>query len=222
MHENVSYPCFTTSGGRRIELKEGIWNGEGFDVNLKLINFPVLKHHDQGGSEITAALKNFYGVVSMADGQVGYRHYVGLGETCGKMVASIRTPVLNILDAIWVSHASLKGYPVHTTFRTNQILVSQDPVALDYWAAKHIMYPVDSNWRHHPDFPGIDYWLTQAKNAINQSGGLYSPESGIFVEKSTKKEQEMKIHEHKASQYIKNEWELRYQRNPSKKVFIIK
>jgi len=220
--ENVSYPCFTTSGGRRIELKEGIWNGKGFDVNLKLINFPVLKHHDQGGSEITAALKNFYGVVSMADGQVEYRHYAGLGETCGKMIASILTPVLNILDAIWVSQASLKGYPVHTTFRANQILASQDPVALDYWAAKHIMYPIDSNWRHHPDFPGIDYWLTQAKNAINQRGNLYSPESGIFIQKSTNNEQEMKIHEYSASQYIQNEWEQRYQRNRNKKASIIK
>jgi hypothetical protein len=26
--------------------------------------------------------------------------YSGLGETCGKMVVSVRTPVLNILDAI--------------------------------------------------------------------------------------------------------------------------
>jgi len=219
---NVSYPCFTTSGGRRIELKEGIWNGKGFDTNLKLINFPVLKHHDQGGSEITAALKNFYGVVSMADGEGGYRHYAGLGETCGKMVASVRTPVLNILDAIWVSHASLKGFPAQTTFRANQILASQDPVALDYWAAKHIMYPIDSNWRHHPNFPGIDYWLTQAKNAINQRESLYSPESGIFVEKSTKDEQKMKIHEFSAYQYIQNEVEKKYQRDRKKKAFIIK
>ena len=52
--ENVSYPCFTTAGGRRVELREGVWNGAGYSQDLKLINVPVLKHHDSGGSEITA------------------------------------------------------------------------------------------------------------------------------------------------------------------------
>ncbi|MFO7734425.1 MAG: DUF362 domain-containing protein [Candidatus Aminicenantes bacterium] len=105
--ENVSYPCFTTAGGRRVELKEGIWNGTAYDSNLKLINIPVLKHHDTGGSEITGALKHVYGILSMADGQSGFRHYSGLGETCGKMFVSVHTPVLNIVDAIWVSRCSV-------------------------------------------------------------------------------------------------------------------
>ncbi len=222
IYQNVSYPCFTSSGGRRVELREGIWNGEGFDPNLKLINFPVLKHHDQGGSEITAALKNFYGVVSMADGQVKYRHYAGLGETCGKMVSSVRTPVLNILDAIWVSHTSLKGYPAHRTFRANQILASQDPVALDYWGAKHIMYPIDFNWRHHPDFPGIYYWLHQAKNAINKSESLYSPEKGIFLKKSTHDEQEMKIHVLSSYEYIRNGIERIFQKDQNRRGLTVK
>jgi hypothetical protein len=220
--ENVSYPCFTTSGGHRVELKEGIWNGIGYDGNLKLINFPVLKHHDIGGSEITAALKNFYGIVSMQDGQAGFRHYMGLGETCGKMVALVRTPVLNILDAIWVSHSSLTGYPASTTFRANQILASQDLVALDYWAAKYVMYPIDSNWRHHPDFPGIDYWLTEARDIINQRGGLYNPQQGVFIENATKNEQEMLIHEYSAQQYIQGGVDQRYKRNRDKRRHVIK
>ncbi len=220
--ENVSYPCFTTSGGHRVELREGIWKGSGYDDNLKLINFPVLKHHDIGGSEITGALKNFYGIVSMQDGQVGFRHYTGLGETCGKMIASVRTPVLNILDAIWVSHSSLTGYPASTTFRANQILASQDPVALDYWAAKHVMYPIDSNWRHHPDFPGIDYWLTEARDIINQRGGLYNPQQGLFIENATKNEQEMLTHEYSAQRYIQGGVDQRYKRNRDKRHHVIK
>jgi hypothetical protein len=220
--ENVSYPCFTTSGGHRVELREGIWNGIGYDGNLKLINFPVLKHHDIGGSEITAALKNFYGIVSMQDGQAGFRHYMGLGETCGKMVALVRTPVLNILDAIWVSHSSLTGYPASTTFRANQVLASQDLVALDYWAAKYVMYPIDSNWRHHPDFPGIDYWLTEARDIINQRGGLYNPQQGVFIENATKNEQEMLIHEYSAQQYIQGGVDQRYKRNRDKRRHVIK
>lgn len=192
-YENVSYPCFTTAQGHRVELLEGIWTGAGYSQNLKLINVPVLKHHDEGGSEITASLKHLYGVVSMSDGQSGFRHYSGLGETCGKVIASVRTPVLNIIDAIWVSHKSLSGYPADTTYRANQLLASQDPVALDYFAAKYILYPIDHNPRHHPAFPGIDDWLTDAQDTINSRGGLYDPANGIKAWLATKNEQDMAV-----------------------------
>lgn len=193
IYQNVSYPCFTTAGGRRVELREGIWQGSGHTGNLKLINVPVLKHHDTGGSEITISLKHMYGVVSMYDGRSEFRHYSGLGETCGKMMALVRTPVLNIVDAIWVSYASLTGYPASTTFRANQLLASQDPVALDYWAAKHILYPIDGNFRHHPDYPGIERWLSQAREAINGLGGLRDIDHGIVVDQVTNNEAEMNV-----------------------------
>jgi len=195
IYENVSYPCFTTAGGRRVELREGIWNGSAYDSNLKLINVPVLKHHDQGGSEFTGALKHVYGIVSMADGQQPFRHYSGLSETCGKMMVSVHTPVLNIMDAIWVSHDSLWGYPASTTFRANQIVASQDPVALDYWATKHILYPIDNNARHDPDFSGIDAWLTGARDLINGRGGFNQADRGIQVQTVTKSESEMRVFE---------------------------
>jgi hypothetical protein len=198
---NVSYPCFTTARGNRVELKEGIWQGSGYSQTLKLINVPVLKYHDTGGSEITASLKHFYGVVSMADGQQTFRHYVGLGQTCGTMVVSVRTPVLNIIDATWVSFSSIAGYPSATTYRANQILASQDPVALDYWAAKYILYPISNNPRHLPTFSGIDQWLTSACNTIN-GGLLYNPNGGIMVDKVTKTEGEMLTHDLSLSPWI--------------------
>ncbi len=179
-YENVSYPCFTTAGGRRVELREGIWTGTGYSQNLKLINVPVLKHHDSGGSEITAALKHMYGLLSMTDG-FGERHYLRLGETCGKMMAAVRPPVLNIVDAIWVSHAALKGFPAAVTRRRNTLVASQDPVALDYWAAKYVIHPIDGNPRHHPGHENIKRWLQAAEQAINERGGLYHPEWGIAV-----------------------------------------
>ena len=41
---DISYPCFTSASGNRIELREGIWeNGAYNQGKLKLINFPVLK-----------------------------------------------------------------------------------------------------------------------------------------------------------------------------------
>lgn len=127
----------------------------------------------------------------MSDGQSSFRHYSGLGETCGKMVASVRTPVLNVIDAIWVSHSSLGGYPASATYRANQILASQDPVALDYWAAKYILYPINHDTRHHPTFSGINQWLTGAQDLINGRGGLYDPDHGILIEQVTKNEREM-------------------------------
>jgi hypothetical protein len=200
---NISYPCFTTQASNRVELKEGVWQGDQYTQNLKLINVPVLKHHDVGFSEITASLKHFYGIVSMDDGFKYYRHTDGLGQTAGKMVTRIRMPVLNIIDAIWVSHASLCGYPRITTHRANQIVASQDPVALDYWAAKYIMYPIDENYRHHPSFSGISRWLWDAKETINQKNGLYSRKKGIYLNRVTKNEARMNVFDIKARYFTR-------------------
>lgn len=190
-YENVSYPCFSTRGGRRVELREGIWTGSGYAANLKLINVPVLKTH--GGSEFTGILKHFYGLVSMDDGQSSFRHYAGLGETCGKMVASVRPPVLNVLDAVWVSHKQLAGYPASATYNARRIAASQDPLALDYWAAKNILYPIDRKAAHHPDHAVIADWMADAAAVINGRGGLYDPDRAIYVDQVTSREGDLRI-----------------------------
>jgi hypothetical protein len=194
-YENVSYPCFTTAGGRRVELREGLWNGTSHGSNVKLINIPVLKHHDTGGSEITGAVKHMYGLVSMSDGNSDFRHYGGLGETCGKMMVSVHTPVLNIMDAIWVSQGALTGYPASATTRADTILASQDPVALDYWSAKYVLYPIDNNERHRPDHAGINAWLTAARDTIVGRGGFAQTDRGVLVKTPTKTESEMVLHQ---------------------------
>ena len=192
--ENVSYPCFRTAGGRRVELKEGIWTGSAHASNLKLINVPVLKHHDRGGSELTGALKHMYGLVSMLDGQNGFRHYAGLGETCGKMIAAVHTPVLHIMDAIWVSHAALTGAPAENTFRANTLVASQDPVALDFWTARYVLHPIDGNERHDPDYEGVKRWLEAARTTIIERGGLRDDARGIAVGDPTLTESDMAVY----------------------------
>jgi len=168
---DVSYPCFTTAKGKRVELREGVWNGAGYDENLKLVNVPVLKHHN--GCGITGALKSFYGVLSMSDGGFGARHYRGLGQHCGEMIAKVRAPMINVLDCIWVSQDALAGYPPESTTRLDQLLASTDPVALDYWATKHLLYPIDENKEHDPDnFAVLRSHLVQARDAINSVGGI--------------------------------------------------
>ena len=131
----------------------------------------------------------------MWDGYKGFRHYGGLGETCGKMFVSVHTPVLNIMDAIWVSQSARSGYPASATHRADTIVASQDPVALDYWTAKYVLYPIDNDERHHPDFPGIDTWLTAARDIIVSRGGFDQKSRGIFVESPTKSESEMVLYE---------------------------
>jgi uncharacterized protein (DUF362 family) len=168
---DVSYPCFTSAGGHRIELREGIWNGTGYDTNLKLINVPVLKTH--GGTGITGVLKHSYGILSMEDHHSGIRHYTESGTQCGKMWSLVRSPDLNILDCSWVSHGSLSGYPPETTYRANTLLAGMDPVALDYWASKHILLPLSGSQEHDPDsFSGLINHLTGAQNFINNNGGI--------------------------------------------------
>ncbi len=185
----VSYPCFWTAGGRRIEWKEGIWNGSTHDQNLKIINVPVLKDHY--GTGTTAVLKHMFGVLSMEDGGFGPRHYGWAGQHCGIMFL-LRPPVLNILDCIWVTQTSWAGYPPENTTRKNILMASVDPVALDYWSAKHILYPIDSNSYHNPDVAGdLRTFLTNAKDQINAVGGL----NGQLV---TMNESEMQVHTHNA------------------------
>ncbi len=170
---DVSYPCFTSHGGHRIELHEGIWNGSSHSANMKLINLPVLKHH--GGTGVTASLKHTYGILSMADGSSGIRHYAESGTQCGKMWSLVRIPDLNILDCIWVSFDSLLGYPPETTHRADTLLAGIDPVALDYYASKHVLQPLGGGYEyeHNPDsYSGLINHLTGARDFINNNGGI--------------------------------------------------
>jgi hypothetical protein len=140
----VSYPKFRTTYGTYISFKLGVWNPQehSYDSNrLEVINMPVLKSH--GGYGVTASVKHYMGVVSdKLTAQLGARAHrtVGAGGMGTEMVES-RFPTLNILDAIWVN-AVPRGGP-RTSYdranRVNVIAASTDPVALDYWGAKHIL-----------------------------------------------------------------------------------
>jgi len=171
---DVSYPCFTTSRGTRVNLKDGIWTGSGYAPNLRFINLPVLKTHD--GTGITGVLKHMYGVVSMADGSRDMRHYAQSGTQCGKMWTLVRMPDLNIVDCIWVNHQTHHcGWPPSTTHRYDVLLAGIDPVALDYYGSKHLLYPLGGNRQqyHNPDADtGLINHLHGARDTINAAGGI--------------------------------------------------
>jgi len=140
----VSYPKFKTKFGTYISFKMGVWNPETRsydDERLKVINVPVLKTHSIYG--VTACVKHYMGVVS--DKLTGHNAHrsVDTGGMGTEMVET-RMPTLNILDAIWINANPKRGprtsYSEAT--RANAIMASTDPVALDYWAAKHVLMQV--------------------------------------------------------------------------------
>ncbi len=169
---STSYPCFNTPKGTRVELREGIWTGSGYDPSrLKLINIPVLKDHKD--LNVTGCTKHMYGLFTTHN--VPYYFHDGAlgGQNMADFWTLVRPMDLNVLDAIWVSHASLCGFPPSTTTRMNMLVGGLDPCAIDAWAARHVLLPISGDPAHDPDLPGLfRSYLTVARDAINAAGGL--------------------------------------------------
>ncbi|MGB8011627.1 MAG: DUF362 domain-containing protein [Terriglobales bacterium] len=94
-----------------------------------LINVPVLKDHD--GAGVTIALKNMYGVIHNPNKY----HPNGCNPYIAdlNMLPEIRSKIrLTICDATTASFEGGPGYKPQYTWKNNSLLVSQDPVALDY------------------------------------------------------------------------------------------
>jgi len=180
----VSYPKFKTTFGTYVSFKFGIWDPQMqiyYSERLKVINVPVLKTHV--GFGVTACVKHYMGVGSdKLTGQLGVRMHntVGRGGMGTEMVET-RFPVLNIIDAIWVNAVPRAGpstsYDDATRF--NVIAASTDPVALDYWASKHILlqfaqikeYSLVSTMDPDNTASGsFGYWLRLSMQEINGVG----------------------------------------------------
>lgn len=185
----VSYPKFRTADGTYISFKRGIWNQStsSYDSEkLKVINLPLFKSHYDYGA--TACVKNYMGVGSQT--LTGEHDTVGNGGMGTQMVET-RFPVLNILDCIWInanpyesgsSCGPFTSYDVASY--TNLIGASTDPVALEYWIAKHVAMPTAIQRGYsvyssiNPDYAPVVSGLTQSyhnyltlsMNVIKNSG----------------------------------------------------
>ena len=145
-------PIRVSPHGNAAGLKCGKAFGAVIDIpkTFKLINVPVIKTH--AARKFTASLKHFYGILSMADGQQSWRHYQGLGKPAVRWLHLFVPPCCTLL----MQYGSLiffRGYPAEATYRTNQLMASQDPVALDYCLAGSSPYPVDNNQADHRKMP---------------------------------------------------------------------
>jgi hypothetical protein len=186
----VSYPKFETEFGTYISFKYGIWNGTGYEKRLKVINVPVLKSHWTYG--VTASLKHYMGVQSegyaVSGGLANGHSTVGTGGM-GTLMVETGLPTLNIIDAIWInanpppSASGPETYYGRAT-RVNVLMASTDPVALDYWAAKHVLVQAasligyddthtldpDNTDRSGVSGQAFGVWLNLTKNEIIAAG----------------------------------------------------
>ena len=173
----VSYPKFQTTYGTYISFKNGVWNQitESYNSSrLKIINLPLFKSHYNYGA--TACVKNYMGVVSQT--LTGAHDTVGDGGM-GTAMVETRFPTLNIIDCIWINAnpfqpGSSTDSPCgpFTTYDeasyTNLIGASTDPVALEYWIAKHVAIPtaVQRGYSYtssiDPDYEAITENLVQS------------------------------------------------------------
>jgi uncharacterized protein (DUF362 family) len=94
-----------------------------------LINVPVLKDHD--GAGVTISLKNLYGVIHNPNKY----HPNGCNPYIAdlNMLPEIRTRMrLTLCDATTAQYEGGPAYKPEYSWRHNALIVSQDPVALDY------------------------------------------------------------------------------------------
>ncbi|KAB2889101.1 MAG: DUF362 domain-containing protein [Desulfobulbaceae bacterium] len=167
----MTYPIFTsTYSGITIDFKHGAFQRDGKgagrylpDRKLKFVNFSVLNDHgDDTG--ITGAVKNYMGITDLSCGWWGLKpegyvmvHECGSGYypyakggPLGHFLKHIRKADLNIVTAEWVGWGDRTDVSKATRMKT--ILAGVDPVALDYYGAKHLVYPLSKNSAHHdPD-----------------------------------------------------------------------
>lgn len=169
----MSYPIFTSSySGITIDFQKGAFQRDGKgggrylpDRPVKFINFAVLNSHgDDTG--ITSSIKNYMGIMDISCGGWGLepKGYVNVHECGGRFyryaksgpvayfMKTIRKADLNIVTAEWVGWGHRTDIAKATRMRT--ILAGTDPIALDYYGAKHVVYPLSRISEHHdPDNP---------------------------------------------------------------------
>ena len=138
--------------GRLIDLKNGVWSGGGYNgQRVKLIFLPTLNNHGSYNYEDyagpTSALKCHLGIVEFAGSTGVNLHGVGyntpispqaMGESVGHLITQILAP------AFYLTCAEYTGYRSRTdgtAAHTRTIGLCTDPVTLDYWMCKYVMYP---------------------------------------------------------------------------------
>jgi hypothetical protein len=196
----MTYPIFSTDKGTIVDFMHGIWGKGSYTGQLlRFINFAALNHHSVYCG-VTSSLKNYLGVTDLSGGPDpvsggrlagGFCNFHSfpfdkwgpgpqpgmLGKEVGVFLETVRKADLNITSAEWVGLASRVDPPVA---RTRAILACTDPVALDYHAAKHLLYPNSRIAIHNPELQNGP--LRQYLEECAKAGGGILDEGTVKVE----------------------------------------
>ncbi|MBD3347195.1 MAG: DUF362 domain-containing protein [Chitinivibrionales bacterium] len=167
----MSYPIMQTDRGTLVDFKNGTWDkGAYSDRPVRLINFSALNHHSFYGG-MSGSVRNYLGIADLSGGPDPFMdgrlvaHYYNfhtfpyncwddgsvpglIGYAIGYFMNKIRKADLNIMTAHWCGLASRIHPPAANT---KTIMASEDPVALDYHAAKYVLFPNSNAPMHDPD-----------------------------------------------------------------------
>jgi hypothetical protein len=149
----LSYPILRSSySDKLIDLKNGVWQAGGYTgQKVKLIFLPTLNNHGSFNNEDyagpTSALKTHIGIVDFGNVADYNLHSVGyyspispqaMGESVGYLITQLLTP------AFYMTCAEFTGYRSRTdpiAAHTRTVGLCTDPVTLDFWMCKYLMYP---------------------------------------------------------------------------------
>ncbi len=156
----MSYPILTSPhSGITIDIKNGCWeNGDYIDIDYKLIMLSGLNYHSTVAG-VTSAVKNHLGLVELPTAfSAGFAdfHTIGFpasGGAVGMHVREINRADLFITTAEWSGH---QGRDNLNPVQTKIVLASTDPLALDYWASKHILFPLGGERQIYNDPDNMD------------------------------------------------------------------
>lgn len=151
----LSYPILRSSfSDKLVDLgQSSVWqNGMYTDQQVKLIFLPTLNNHGSFNYEDyagpTSAVKCHLGIVEFAGAsgalnlhEIGYDNGFpdAVGESVGHLITAILSPTLYITCAEYTGY---QGRTSPSAAHTRTAGLCRDPVTLDYWMCKNVMYPI--------------------------------------------------------------------------------
>lgn len=195
----AAYPVFRTDHGTLVDFRQGVFRDGAFEKDaLKFVNFSALNHHS-GYAGVTSCVKNYMGITDLSGGpdpneggllQPGIYNFHSfpfdkwekgpvpgmLGAEMGFFMSKVRKADLNIVTAQWAGLSTRTELPAA---RTQVVLASTDPVALDFHSAKYVLHPNSRIRFHDPDWESGP--LHQYLEACAKMTGDVLDESGVEV-----------------------------------------
>jgi hypothetical protein len=176
----LSHPILRSGySGRLLDLKNGVWEGGDYTgQQVKLILLPTLNNHGSYNYEDyagpTSALKCHLGIVDFTGPGSCSLHGVGydspispaaMGETVKHLITQILSPTFYLTCAEYTGYRSRTSA---TAAHTRTVGLCADPVTLDYWMCKYVLYPCATSQTFMD--PDNDNHLSQALAGCHGDG----------------------------------------------------